>query len=253
MKTIDANNTMMQPPKQPVKFKFKAKSKADSGGSKFKFKIKPKSNTNMVSNETHPNHPRDPAVDSHQSLVKYDKHSQYITFVNFCLQHKLPYFQFYDVGNWKGPVTKIEHNQLDTMLPLFDQAQSYLRTIVLNGYGFAIVKPIEHLDDSNITYTLSYYDACKFTNEPIIPYNSDDDEHNDTNEHYDSDAIYSADTDEEHDFIEVEEEFIAEEWTYNGTTYLLDTSTNYLYFPSTLEFIGIKTSEFSIDFNAKER
>ena len=53
--------------------------------------------------------------------------------------------------------------------------------------------------------------------------------------------------------IEVEEEFIAEEWTYDGVTYLLDTSTNYLYFPSTLEFIGKKTSEFSIDFNAKER
>ena len=53
--------------------------------------------------------------------------------------------------------------------------------------------------------------------------------------------------------IEVEEEFVAEEWTYDRVTYLLDTSTNYLYSPSTLEFIGKKTGEFSIDFNAKER
>ena len=191
---------------------------------KFKFKIK---------SETKP-----------KNTPTYNRESQFKLFVQFCLDNGLPYFQFYDVDNWKGPATKIDQNELDERLELFDNAQDFLHTIVLNGYGFAIVKPIEHLDDSDIQYKDTYFDACKFTDEPLIPYNSDMEV--DT----DCESDYDATTDEE---IEVEEEFVAEEWTYDRVTYLLDTSTNYLYSPSTLEFIGKKTGEFSIDFNAKER
>lgn len=201
----------------PSKLPFRVKGTTNPNN-KFKFKIKPKSNK--------PN---------------FNPNTQFTDFVHFCLNNKLPYFQFFDVDNWKGPATKIEQEHLEQHLQLFDDAQDFLHTIVLNGYGFAIVKPIQHLDDSNIIYKDSYFDTCKFTDEPMIPYNSD----------MDDDSDYDATTDEENE-IEVEEEFIAEEWVYDGVTYLLDTSTNYLYFPSTLEFIGKKTGEFSIDFNAKE-
>ena len=201
----------------PSKLPFRVKGTTNPNN-KFKFKIKPKSNK-----------------------PTFNPNTQFTDFVNFCLNNKLPYFQFFDVDNWKGPATKIEQEHLEQHLQLFDDAQDFLHTIVLNGYGFAIVKPIQHLDDSNIVYKDSYFDTCKFTDEPMIPYNSD----------MDDDSDYDATTDEENE-IEVEEEFIAEEWVYDGVTYLLDTSTNYLYFPSTLEFIGKKTGEFSIDFNAKE-
>ena len=129
------------------------------------------------------------------------------------------------------PLQKSNKTNLEHRLELFDNAQSHLHTLVLNGYGFAIVKPIENLDDSDIEYRDSYFDTCKFTDEPLIPYNSDME--NDS----DDDDVYDATTDEE---IEVEEEFIAEEWTYDGVTYLLDTSTNYLYFPSTLNLLEKK-------------
>ena len=217
--TLPHTNHQAQP---PIKFQFKRKNTTS-----YKFKLKP----------------------TETPTPNYNKADQFRTFVDFCTKHHLPYFQFFDVDNWKGPVTKIDQSDLDTQLHLFDNAQDYLHTIVLNGYGFAIVKPIEHLDDSDIVYKDNYFDACKFTDEPIIPYNSDmeDETHVDSEVHSDSSQM-----DVEEEFIS-EEEFIAEDWTYDGTTYLLDRSTGYLYFPSTLEFIGKKTGEFSIDFNAKER
>jgi len=235
--TLSVNQTQPLPAK--TKFKFKIKTPQNDSSmdvdtntpKKIPFKIKPKQPTKFK-------------FKVKQKLPQYNPQAQYKDFVAFCLKHNLPYFQFYDVDNWRGPATKIEQNELEQRLELFDNAQAYLHTIVLNGYGFAIVKPIQNLDDSDIEYRDTYFDACKFTDEPLIPYNSDMDNESD------DDDIYDATTDEE---IEVEEEFIAEEWIYDGVTYLLDTSTNYLYFPSTLEFIGKKTSEFSIDFNAKER
>ena len=233
--TLTVNQT--QPPPTKTKFKFKIKTPQNdtpmdvdpntNTPKKIPFKIKPKQLTKFK-------------FKVKQKQPQYNPQTQYKDFVAFCLKHNLPYFQFYDVDNWRGPATKIEQNELEHRLELFENAQAYLHTIVLNGYGFAIVKPIQNLDDSDIEYRDTYFDACKFTDEPLIPYNSD----------MDNESDYDATTDEE---IEVEEEFIAEEWIYDGVTYLLDTSTNYLYFPSTLEFIGKKTSEFSIDFNAKER
>lgn len=238
--TLSVNQTQPLPAK--TKFKFKIKTPQNDStmdvdpSKKIPFKIKPTQHKKIPFKikSTQPTQPTQP---------QYNRDTQYKDFVAFCLNHQLPYFQFYDVDNWRGPATKIEQSELEQRLELFDNAQSHIHTIVLNGFGFAIVKPIENLDDADIEYKDSYFDICKFTEQPLIPYNSDIENESD-------DDVYDSNTDEE---IEVEEEFIAEDWTYDGVTYLLDTSTNYIYSPSTLEFIGKKTSEFSIDFNAKER
>ena len=166
--------------------------------------------------------------------VKQPTPTQYQLFVQLCNKHSLQYFQFYDEDSWRGPVIKVLQQDFDQVIHIFDDNQPYIKTIILHGYGFVIIKPIQHIDDSNIHYPVSHIDQSI----PIIPFNSDDE--NDT------------DNDNDNDTITIEEEFIAEEWKYNNYTYLLDTLTNYLYSPSTLEFIGKKTSEFSIDYDAKE-
>ena len=183
-------------------------------------------------------------------IPSYDKNQQYNHFVSLCLKHSLPYFQFFDVDNWKGPVTKVLQQDFDRIFDIFDAAQPYLKTIILNGYGFAIIKPVASLDDNNIQYHDQYFDQCRFTEQSMIPYTSDDE---DDTTSYDQSDNDSEDHDESDEEIIVEQEFIAEEWVYNTNTYLLDTSTNYLYSPDTLEFMGKKTGEFSVDFNAKER
>jgi hypothetical protein len=177
-------------------------------------------------------------------LPSYNRLQQYSQFVSLCNKHNLPYFQFFDEDNWKGPVIKVCQNEFDHVFDIFDAVQPYLRTIILNGYGFAIIRPVDSLDDSDVQYNEQHCEQCKFTNEPMIPYNSDQED----------DADYDAETDYESDEeIIVEEEFVAEEWIYNRVTYLLDTTTNYIYSPDTLEFMGKKTGDFSVDFNAKER
>jgi len=184
--------------------------------------------------------------------VKQPLKNQYQLFVELCNKHSLPYFQFYDEDSWCGPVTKVVQEDFEPVLDIFESAQDKLKTIILNGYGFVIIKPVQKLDDSNIQYPTSHFDACKMTQEPLEPYNSDMDVDDDD----DDDDHYSAETEPESEAesetIIVEEEFIAEEWKYNNTLYLLDTSTNYVYSPSTLEFVGKKTSDFSIDYDAKE-
>lgn len=225
-------------PIQKKTFKFVRKSKTPNNQSqtpnnqqpilstnekKFKFKRKPK-------------------------LPTYNKLQQYTQFVSLCNKHNLPYFQFFDEDNWKGPVTKVCQNEFDHVFDIFDEAQPFLKTIILNGYGFAIIRPVASLDDSDVQYNEHHFEQCKFTDEPMIPYNSDQED----DAEYDSD--YDAETDYESDEeIIVEEEFVAEEWIYNRVTYLLDTTTNYIYSPDTLEFMGKKTGDFSVDFNAKER
>ena len=179
--------------------------------------------------------------------------SQSSLFVELCNKHSLPYFQFYDEDSWKGPVTKVSQEDFNTVIDIFEAAQNTLKTIVLHGYGFVIIKPIHKMDDNEIHYPVEHYNTCQMTQQPIIPYNSDmEDSDFEDSDIEDDDA--DADNTHEHTDGEiiVEEEFIAEEWKYNNTIYLLDTSTNYVYSPSTLEFVGKKTSEFSIDYDAKE-
>jgi len=199
---------------KPIPFKIK---RTNTNTTKFKFKFKLK-------------------VKAKQSKTQFQ------LFVEFCNKYSLPYFQFYDHDSWCGPVTKVLQEDFERVLDVFDTVQDTIKTIILNGYGFVIIKPVQTLDDSNIQYPTSHFDACKMTEDPLQPYNSDAEDQEST---YDSES-------ENDDTIIIEEEFIAEEWKYNNTIYLLDTATNYLYSPSTLEFVGKKTSEFSIDYDAKE-
>ena len=179
--------------------------------------------------------------------------SQYSLFVELCNKHSLPYFQFYDEDSWKGPVTKVSQEDFNTVIDIFEAAQDTLKTIVLHGYGFVIIKPIHKMDDNEIHYPVEHCNTCQMTQQPIIPYNSDMEESEfEDSDIEDSDADADNTNDQTDSDIIVEEEFIAEEWKYNNTIYLLDTSTNYVYSPSTLEFVGKKTSEFSIDYDAKE-
>ena len=206
------------------KFTFKFKKNTTTPTNKFKFKVRQKQPTK----------------------------SQYALFVELCNKHSLPYFQFYDEDSWRGPVTKVLQDDFDTVIDIFEASQDTLKTIVLHGYGFVIIKPVQQMDDNEIHYPIQHYSQCQITQQPIIPYNSDIDESDsEYDSHSDLDENENQTTSDSQDII-VEEEFIAEEWKYNNTIYLLDTSTNYLYSPSTLEFVGKKTSEFSIDYDAKE-
>ena len=83
------------------------------------------------------------------------------------------------------------------------------------------------------------------SNSSYNSYNDDDVEMTDVTSN-------DSNCDDDDEDIIIEQEFIAEEWKYNGFTYLLDTTTNNLYFPSNLEFAGKKLGEFSVDFDAKE-
>ena len=185
-------------------------------------------------------------------------------FTDLCNTHNIQFFEFYDSYSWTGPAIKVLEKDFITITSLFED--SGLDTMTLNGIGFVVIRPVGAGNNSNIYYNKETYNTIGFTKKPIIPYNSDsedDDDNNDDNTLSNSDSsenvsIVSSDDDiyDDDDIalsdISVEESFIAEEWKYNGTIYLLDPKNNNLYFPSTYEFIGKKTSEFSIDFDAKE-
>ena len=204
----------------------------------FKIKDRPSNNPNNQTNKP---------TFKFKLKQKQPPKNQYHLSVELCNKHSLPYFQFYDEDSWCGPVTKVLQEDFDLVLEIFESVQDSLKTIILNGFDFVIIKPVHKLDDSNIQYPTKHFDACKMTQDPLQPYNSDMDVDDDHDHDFDE-----TDSEAESEPLVVEEEFIAEEWKYNNTIYLLDTSTNYVYSPSTLEFVGKKTSEFSIDYDAKE-
>ena len=166
------------------------------------------------------------------------KKNHFQLFVNFCRLHQITFFQFYDSNNWIGPAIKVTQPQIEHVYSLLESQP--FDTISLGGLGFAIIRPSQHLQDNTI-YSQSNYELLSFTHTPIIPYTSDN-ESNDDND-------YSANDDDD---ISLDTQFIAEEWTYNTTTFLLDTTTNYLYCPNSLQYLGKKTGEFSIDYYHKE-
>ena len=169
--------------------------------------------------------------------------NQFQLFVAFCQKNSLPFFQFYDSNQWTGPAIKVHQDDFEHIQDLLD-AQS-LNTISLPGYGFAVIRPSQHLKDTT-NYNLSDLSHLQFTNEPVIPYNSDMEDSD--YDPYDQDTDCDCDSD-----VSIDDQFVAEEWTYNATKFLLDTKTNYLYCPNTLQYLGKKTGEFSIDFNHKEK
>ena len=198
-----------------------------------KFKVKPSPKFKIVSQPKPIQQPRTPfkfKIKPRQQQINFTQ------FVDICNLNNLPYFQFYDEFDWTGPAIKVLENEFDTINKLFN----HLDILLLPGYGFTIIRPAVKMSDKTINYPKENYSQCKFTDTPIIPYSSDDETDSDENNELSDNDEY------------IDEEFFAEEWVYNGTVYLIDPKTNYLYSPSTQEFIGKKTSEFSIDFNAKE-
>lgn len=209
------SHVLEQPPATQKRFKIKRKET-------FKIKRKPSSSKRFTIKR--------------KSLSK--SLNQFQLFVAFCRKNALPFFQFYDSNEWTGPAIKVHKDDFDHVQDLLD-SQS-LNTVSLPGYGFAVIRPSQHLKDTT-NYDLSHLLHLQFTDEPIIPYNSDMD---------DSDSDHDTDCDSD---VSIDDQFIAEEWTYNATKFLLDTKTNYLYCPNTLQYLGKKTGEFSIDFNHKEK
>ena len=112
--TLSVNQTQPLPAK--TKFKFKIKTPQNESPmdvdpnpntpKKIPFKIKPKQ-SKKIPFKIKPKQPQ-------PTQSQYNRETQYKDFVTFCLNHQLPYFQFYDVDNWRGPATKIEQNELRT-------------------------------------------------------------------------------------------------------------------------------------------
>ena len=211
--------------------------------------------------------------------IKRKNSNHFQLFVNFCRLHQITFFQFYDSNNWIGPAIKVAQPQIEHAYSLLESQP--FDTISLGGLGFAIIRPSQHLQDNTI-YSQSNYELLSFTHTPIIPYTSDNESNDDDDYSHESandDDDYSANDDDDYshesanddddyshesvnddddysanddDGISLDTQFIAEEWTYNTTTFLLDTTTNYLYCPNSLQYLGKKTGEFSIDYYHKE-
>ena len=144
---------------------------------KFKFVRKNKHSNNTQSQKSIDHDQQQPILSTNEKKFKfkrkpklpsYNRLQQYSLFVSLCNKHNLPYFQFFDEDNWKGPVIKVSQNEFDHVFDIFDAVQPYLRTIILNGYGFAIIRPVDSLDDSEVQYNEQHCEQCKFTDEPMI-------------------------------------------------------------------------------------
>ena len=168
------------------------------------------------------------------TLEKPKPKLSFIQFTDICVNKNLKFFRFYDENNWTGPAIKVLEDEFDTVIDYFN----YDDILVLPGYGFSVFRPQIFMSDENINYEKENFNSCRFTDTPLIPCFSDNDS--------------ESESETEEDDTELDDEFLAEEWTYDGVTYLLDMKTNYVYSPETQEFMGKKTGEFSIDFNAKE-
>ena len=210
--------------------------------STFKIKRKhPKMDSSASSNDIQTNNDNDTDSKPNKpnkskfTIKRKNKKNQFQLFVDFCRNNGFPFFQFFDSYSWTGPAIKITEDQFEHIQSLLDLQP--FETITLAGFGFAIIRPSQQLQDDTI-YPSNAYDSISFTSKPIIPYNSDtEDELTDLS---DSD-------------VSIEDDFNTEEWVYNTTRFLLDTKTNYLYCPDTLQYLGKKTGEFSIDFEHKEK
>lgn len=161
------------------------------------------------------------------------KTTDFQSFVEICNSNNLYYFQFNDENNWKGPSIKVDQDTFD-----FDLLKD-IELHVLEGYGFAIVRPKKHESDKKIVYNELNYDNCKLMDDDILSLNGSDDE---------SQNDYDVDTDYE------EEEIITEDWTYipKNIIYQLDTKTNNIYCNQTNQYVGKKIDDFTIDYETKE-
>jgi hypothetical protein len=152
------------------------------------------------------------------------KQYSYNSFIDICNINNIHYFKYNDTHNWNGPAIKIELQHFDTQIKLFSKFD-YTK---INGVNFYIIRPSISQDDDSITYK-SF--ETHLISSSTIDYNSDN---------------YDNTTDDE------PISFQTEDWEYRNTIYELDPITNYVYTKETLEFIGKKTDDYEIDFDAKE-
>ena len=235
---------------------------------KKKIKFKPKisinnninnnniNNNNINNNNINNNNDND--NDKHQKLSKINdkpkkkfkvktKYNDYEKFVNICNDNKLQYFQFNDEYNWKGPSIKINQDTFD--LSIFQSLEIHM----LEGYGFAIIRPKKLESDKKIIYNELNYESCKIIDEDTYSLNASD---NEIDEEIDEEIeakindenIYIDETEEE------EEEIFTNEWKFipKNIIYQLDEKTNNIYCNQTDMYVGKKINDFTIDFDTKE-
>ena len=192
------------------------------------FKIKPKGKkSSKVNTESKPK--------SKGKKIKFKtKQNDYQKFVSICNSNNLYYFQFNDEFNWKGPSIKIDLDTFD--LSIFGDLEIH----ILEGYGFAILRPKNHESDKKIVYNDINYEQCKLMDHDILSLNGSDD---------DCDSVYNADTD-----YDDEDSVLTEEWTYipDNVIYQLDTKTNNIYCNQTNQYVGKRVDDFTIDYDTKE-
>ena len=152
------------------------------------------------------------------------KQSSYKSFIDICNINNIHYFKYNDTHNWNGPAIKIEQQHFDTQIKLFSKFD-YTK---INGVNFYIIRPSISQDDNTIIYK-SF--ESHLISSSTMDYNSDD---------------YDNTTDDEQTLIQTED------WEYRNTIYELDSITNNVYTKETFEFIGKKTDDYEIDFDAKE-
>ena len=224
--------------------------------------------------------------------IKRKKSNHFQLFVNFCRLHQITFFQFYDSNNWIGPAIKVAQPQIEHVYSLLESqpfdtislgglgfaiirpSQHLQDNTIYSQSNYELLSfthtPIipytsdnESNDDDD--YSANDHDDYSVNDDDDYSANDHDDysanDHDDySHESVNDDDDYSHesvnDDDDystnDHDDISLDTQFIAEEWTYNTTTFLLDTTTNYLYCPNSLQYLGKKRGEFSIDYYHKE-
>ena len=195
------------------------------------FKIKPKPKKQAKINKENEN--TKPKKIKFKPKPKTEK-TDYQRFVEICNQNNLYYFQFNDEFNWKGPSIKID---VDTFnVSIFGDLEIH----ILEGYGFAILRPKNHESDKKIVYDEVNYEQCKLLDEDILSLNGSDDESN---------HGYNSDTE-----VDDDEAVLTEDWTYvpDNVVYQLDTKTNNIYCNQTNQYVGKKIDDFNIDYDTKE-
>jgi len=202
----------------------------------FKVKPKPKSLSKLnKENENQVNTSKVKKIKFKPKPKSKSTQNDYQRFVDICNTNNLYFFQFNDEFNWKGPSIKIDIDNFD--LSIFGNLEIH----ILEGYGFAIIRPKNHESDKKIVYDEINYEQCKLLDEDILSLNGSDDE---------NDHIYQADT----DCDDEDEAVLTEDWTYvpDNVIYQLDKKTNNIYCNQTNQYVGKKIDDFNIDYDSKE-
>lgn len=162
--------------------------------------------------------------------IKQKKDTDYNIFVSICNKHSREYFEYYDENNWCGPSLKVDDSEYDIVVEYFNS----IEVKSVSGTDFYIIHPKKKCIN-NITYKEEPIESCQLEPKSLIISTSDDEAEPEP------DNIYDQTTDEE--VLDLEE------WIHEDTNikYLLDTSTNNLYYNQSTEIIGKKIDNFRIE------